>query len=118
MIPPARHKVTDLPSEQLKSKCNMFCSVLKEFSIEQDKLYERACQEMMKQEAVGKKVTKVKKDKMTQMTIFVLALTGAEILKQIYLVAVTAGFSSSVMECGFLACNRFRYMSQEENDTI
>ena len=54
-IPAVRHKVTDLRFEQLTSECNVFRSVLKEFSIEQDKLYERARQEMMKQEAVGKK---------------------------------------------------------------
>ena len=61
-IPAACHKVTDLSFEQLNSECNVFRSVLKEFSIEQDKLYERARQEMMKQETVGRKVTKVKKE--------------------------------------------------------
>jgi hypothetical protein len=40
---------------------------------------------------------------MTQMTRFVLALAGAEIIKQIYLVAVIAGYSSSVVEYGFSA---------------
>ena len=43
---------------------------------------------------------------MTQTTRFVLTLAGTEILKQIYLVAVTAGYSSSVVECGFSARNR------------
>ena len=103
-IPAACHKVTDLSFEQLNSECNMFRSVLKKFSIKQNKLYERAYQEMMKQETVGKKVTKVKKE--DKMIKFVLTLTGADILKPIYLVAVTTGYSSSVVECGFSACNR------------
>ena len=93
--------------EQLKSECSVFHGVLKEFSETQDKLYEKALEDNLRQEAMGKKVAKVKKeDKMTQTTRFVLTLTGAEILKQIYLAAVTAGYSSSVVECGFSARNR------------
>ena len=41
-----------------------------------------------------------------RMTQFVLTLTGADILQQMYLVAVTAGYSSSVVECVFSALNR------------
>ena len=107
-IPAVCHKVTDLSFQRLKSECNVFRSVLKEFSNKQEDLYEKALEESVQQESVGKKVVKVKKeDKMTQMTRFVLTLTGAEILKQMYLVAVTAGYSSSVVECGFSVHNRF-----------
>ena len=106
-IPAVCHKVTEFSFEQLKSECSVFRGVLKEFSETQDKLYEKALEENLRQEAMGKKVVKVKKeDKMTQTTRFVLTLAGAEILKQIYLVAVTAGYSSSVVECGFSARNR------------
>ena len=106
-IPAVCHKVTEFSLEQLKSECSVFRGVLKEFSETQDKLYEKALEENLRQEAMGKKVVKVKKeDKMTQTTRFVLTLAGAEILKQIYLVAVTAGYSSSVVECGFSARNR------------
>ena len=106
-IPAVCHKVTEFSLEQLKSECSVFRGVLKEFSETQDKLYEKALEENLRQEAMGEKVVKVKKeDKMTQTTRFVLTLAGAEILKQIYLVAVTAGYSSSVVECGFSARNR------------
>ncbi|CAB4009397.1 Hypothetical predicted protein [Paramuricea clavata] len=83
-----------------------FC-VMKEFGDKQDKLHEKALEENLKQEAMGKKVEKSEKeDKMTQMTRFVLTLAGTEIIKQIYLVAVTAGYFSSVIECGFSARKR------------
>ena len=102
-IPAVCHKVTEFSFEQLKSECSVFRGVLKEFSETQDKLYEKALEDNLRQEPMAK----VKKeDKMTQTTRFVLTLAGAEILKQIYLVAVTAGYSSSVVECGFSARNR------------
>ena len=47
-----------------------------------------------------------RKSKMTQMTQFVLTLTWADILRQMYLVAVTAGYSRSVVEYVFSALNR------------
>ena len=101
-ISPACHKVTELSFEQLKRECNVFRGVLKEFSIEQDKLYEKTRNKMTKQEIAGKKVIKIKKgNKMRQMTIFVLTLTRAKILKQIYLVAVTAGYSRTAVAYRF-----------------
>ena len=106
-IPAVCHKVAEVSFEQLKSECNVFRRVMKEFSDKQDKLHEKALEQNLKQEAMGKKVVKVKKeDKMTPMTRFVLTLAGAEIIKHIYLAAVTAGYSSSVVECGFSARNR------------
>lgn len=106
-IPLVRQKIEELSFQQLECECNVFRSVLKAFSDKQDQLFEMALQKKMKDEAMGRKVEEVKKeDKMTQMTQFVLTLVGAEILKQIYLVAVTAGYSSSVVECGFSALNR------------
>ena len=84
------HKVAEVSFQQLKSECNVFRSVMKECNDKQDKLHENALEQNLKQ-AMGKKVVKVKKeDKMTQITRFVLTLDGAEIIKQIYLVAVTA----------------------------
>ncbi len=68
-IPAVCHKVKDFSFEQLKSECNMFCSMLKEFSDTQDKLYKKALEENVQQEAMGGKVVTIKReDKMTQMT--------------------------------------------------
>ena len=53
--------------------------MLKEFSETQDKLYEKALEDNLRQEAMGKKVAKVKEDKMTQTTRFVSTLAGATV---------------------------------------
>ena len=69
-IPAVCHKVEEVSFEQLKSECNIFRRVMKEFSDKQDKLHEKALEQNLKQEAMGKKVVKVKKeDKMTQVTV-------------------------------------------------
>ena len=58
-------------------------------------------------DAKGRSTKEPKKEsKMTQMTRFALTLSGADILQQLFLVAVTAGYSSSVAECVFSALTR------------
>ena len=54
--------------------------------------------EKAKNDAKNKTTEKLSVDKVKQITQFVLPLSGAEILQQLYLVAVTAGYSSSVVE--------------------
>lgn len=109
-IPVVSRNVEDLSFDQLKSECNVFRSVLREFSDEQDRLAEIESQkkaESPENDANGKGTNQPKKEsKMTQMTQFVLTLSGANILQQMFLVAVTAGYSSSVVECVFSALNR------------
>ena len=87
-----------------------FGSVIREFSDEQDRLAEiesRKNAESAENDASKNSTTPPKKEsKMMRMTQFVLTLTGADILQQMYLVAVTAGYSSSVVECVFSALNR------------
>ena len=76
-IPDVCQKMAEVSFEQLKSECNIFRKVMKEFSDKQDKLHEKALEENLKQEAMGKKVVTVKKeDKMTQMTRFVVFFIG------------------------------------------
>ena len=79
----------------------------KDFSERQDTLAEAELQkEKAKNDAKGKRTEKPKVDKIKQITQFLLILCGAEVLQQLYLVAVTAGYSSSVVECVFSALNR------------
>lgn len=101
-------KVEELSFDQLKSECDVFRSVLKDFSDRQNRLVELEFQKKKAEnDAKGKKTKEPKKEnKMAQITRFVLTLCGADILQQLYLVAVTAGYSSSVVECVFSALNR------------
>ena len=85
----------------------VFRSVINEFSKNQDKLAEAEFQkEKAENDAKNKTTEKPNVEKVKQITQFVLTLSGAEVLQQLYLVAVTAGYSSSVVECVFSALNR------------
>ena len=107
-IPVVSRRVEELSFDQLKSECAVFRSVIMDFSDTQDRLAEAEFQKKKPEnEAKGRMTKEEKKEnKMTQLTQFVLTLTGADILQQLYLVAVTAGYSSSVVECVFSALNR------------
>lgn len=114
-IPAARHKVTNLFLNN--SKASATCSVECWRNSAPNKINH------MKGHAKrsNKKQWIKRREKMTQMTKFVLTLTGAEILKalkQTYLVAVTAGYSSSVVECGFRSATELRrVIGGESHDT-
>lgn len=106
-IPVVSRKVEELSFDQLKSECDVFRSVIKDFSDRQDRLAELEFQKKKAEnDAKGKPTKEPKENKMAQITQFVLTLSGAEIVQQLYLVAVTAGYSSSVVECVFSALNR------------
>jgi hypothetical protein len=106
-IPVVSRKVEDLSFEKLKCECEVFRSVILDFSNKQDTSAELQFQRKKSEnDAKGKKTETPKVNKMTQITQFVSSLCGAEILQQMYLVAVTAGYSSSVVECVFSALNR------------
>ena len=101
-------KLKSLSYDKLKCECNVFRFVINEFSKNQDKLYSRSgvSKKKAKNDAKNKTTEKPNVDKVKQITQFVLTLSGAEVLQQLYLVAVTAGYSSSVVECVFSALNR------------
>lgn len=101
-IPIISQKIEDLSFDKLESECTVFRSVIQNFNERQDSLAEIEFQKKKAENDVkGKKTGKPKLNKMTRTTQFVLTLCGAEVLQQMYLVAVTAGYSSSVVECVF-----------------
>ena len=87
-------KLKSLSYDKLKCECNVFRSVINECSKNQDKLAEAEFQkEKAKNDAKNKTTEKPNVDKVKQITQFVLTLSGAEVLQQLYLVAVTAGYT-------------------------
>ena len=97
-IPVISQKVEDLSFDKLESECDVFRSVIQDFNDRKDSLAELEFQKKKAgNDANGKKTEKPKVNKMTRTTQFVLTLYGAEILQQVYLVSVTAGYSSSVV---------------------
>ena len=93
-IPAIRQKLpANVSQEQLNAECTVFRTMI---SDERDRLH-RVGRECKRKE---------KKNTMNGLTKYVMGLGGATILKQLYLVASTAGYSSSVVECCFSALNR------------
>ena len=93
-IPAVRRCIPDATHKKLDSECDVFREMLKQ---EFDRL---------KAEREKCKKNEKKGNIMNGLTKYILELSGAKILQQLYLVAVTAGYSASVVECCFSAMNR------------